>query len=329
MNTMTAPSALSAENSRRAILDYLRACGEPECEVRSLILDNPSVGRVVAVCEAIAPAGSARAGRCFIAKTFSDDTGVRTFAVMRALEQALSQRAAAAPTLAVPRALWYDAVQRCLVQERVEAPSIASLSRRPAIAEAMQATGVALAELHALDLPKLPVRNFDEHVGDLMRPHPEALAERCPELARALRAVLEGCREATAGAEANLPAILHRDFHPRQIFHDRRHVWVIDWDLAAAGDPALDVGNFLMLLGLKYGGGPLSRFMAEAFLAGYATRSAAWPSMRARVSGWQAATCLRRACKAVRLAGDAGRDEAGRLLVAAERLLSNPGGIGR
>lgn len=329
MNTLTVPTAVPAENSRRAILDYLRACGEPECEVRSQILDNPSVGRVVAVCETLAPARSARAGRCFIAKTFSDETGARTFAVMRALEQALSQRAAAAPTLAVPRALWYDAVQRCLVQERVEAPCIASLSRRPTIADAMRATGVALAELHALDLPKLPVRSFDEHVDDLIRPHPEALAERCPQLAPALSAVLEGCRAATVGAEANLPAILHRDFHPRQIFRNRRHVWVIDWDLAAAGDPALDVGNFLVLLELKYGGTPLSRFMAEAFLAGYATRSAAWPSMRARVPGWQAATCLRRACKAIRLAGDAGRDEAQRLLDQALRLLSNPGGIGR
>lgn len=184
--------------------------------------------------------------------------------------------------------------------------------------------------LHGLELPEssewseLPARSFDEHVGDLVHPHPEALAEDRPELAGALRAVLAGCRAATAGGGHGRAAPLHRDFHPRQLFHGGRQVWLIGWDLAAAGDPGLDLGNFVALLEIKHG--EAGRPMAAAFLDGYAARSAGWPQLAARLPGWQATACLRRACKALRLGGAGANDEARRLLRRAEDRLNGRGG---
>ncbi len=327
MSALPTAPRFSAEIGRHAVFDYLRACGEADCQIRATVLDNPSTERLVIACDAVAPAGSRRPVRRFIAKVFGDDTGARSFAAMNAIERAFARHCMPAPTLAMPRALWYDAALRCLVQERVDAEPFPALPQPEAFADALQAAGVALAELHALHVPALPTCDFDQHVADLVRPHPETLARQRPELAASLRVVLDGCRAATGRPDGYLPATLHRDFHPRQLFHGRSRIWVIDWDLAAAGDPALDIGNFLMLLELKYG--TESRPMAEAFLAGYAIRSDGWPALRARLPGWQATACLRRACKAVRLAGDAGCGEARRLLNHAVKLLAGLGGGGR
>lgn len=334
MTAMTTAAPLSPDNGWRAAIVYLRASGEADFALRTTVVANPSAERLVVACDVIIPLVSGRVGRRLIAKCFADDSGARTFAVMRALEAALAPAAGAAPTLAgaaptlaVPRALCYDAKRRCLVQERVEALPFDALTDPSAQTEALRATGVALAELHALDLPELselPARRFDEHVGDLVHPHPEALAERRPELAGALRAVLAGCRAATEGGGRGRAAPLHRDLHPRQLFYDGRQVWLIDWDLAAAGDPGLDLGNFVALLEIKHGAA--GRAMSAAFLEGYAARSAAWPQLAARLPGWQATACLRRACKAQRLGGAGANDEARRLLRRAEYLLEGRGG---
>lgn len=324
MTAVTTAAPLSPDNGWRAAIVYLRASGEADFALRTTVVANPSAERLVVACDVIIPLVSGRVGRRLIAKCFADDSGARTFAVMRALEAALARPAGAAPTLAVPRALCYDAKRRCLVQERVDALSLDALTDPSAQTEALRATGVALAELHALDLPELPARRFDEHVGDLVHPHPEALAERRPELAGALRAVLAGCRAATEGGGRAPTAPLHRDLHPRQLFYDGRQVWLIDWDLAAAGDPGLDLGNFVTLLEIKHG--TAGRAMGAAFLEGYAARSAAWPQLAARLPGWQATACLRRACKAQRLGGAGANDEARRLLRRAEILLEGRGG---
>jgi aminoglycoside phosphotransferase (APT) family kinase protein len=41
------------------------------------------------------------------------------------------------------------------------------------------------------------------------------------------------------------PRGIHRDFHPGQVLIDGERLYLLDLDLYAAGDPALDVGNFL------------------------------------------------------------------------------------
>ena len=52
---------------------------------------------------------------------------------------------------------------------------------------------------------------------------------------------------------------IHRDFHPDQVLVDGRTLTLLDFDLFAAGDPALDVGNFsahLTELALRCHGDP-------------------------------------------------------------------------
>ena len=66
---------------------------------------------------------------------------------------------------------------------------------------------------------------------------------------------------------------IHRDFYPDQVLIDNGRVWLLDLDLYANGDPAIDLGNFLAHLdefALRQGWGcPALMRQAEAFLAGY------------------------------------------------------------
>ena len=67
------------------------------------------------------------------------------------------------------------------------------------------------------------------------------------------------------------PVLVHRDFHDGQVLVDDAHaVGLIDFDLMAAGDPALDVANFICHLELReHQRGIVAAPLAAAFLGGY------------------------------------------------------------
>ena len=79
---------------------------------------------------------------------------------------------------------------------------------------------------------------------------------------------------------------------------------MIDWDLAARGDVALDVGNFLVYVRTRLG--RLAPRATHGFLDGYVAERPA--TMRGRLPVYMALTYLRLACKYARL-GDVGLRE--------------------
>ena len=66
-------------------------------------------------------------------------------------------------------------------------------------------------------------------------------------------------------------ALVHRDFHDGQVLVDESYaVGLLDFDLMAAGDPALDVANFICHLELRERqGGVAAPPLVAAFLDGY------------------------------------------------------------
>jgi hypothetical protein len=100
---------------------------------------------------------------------------------------------------------------------------------------------------------------------------------------------LQRCREFE-------PAVVHRDFHEKQVALGARATVLMDFDTLCLSDPAIDIGNFiahLQLAGLEERiASPES--LAQAFLDGYA--GAADPRFRARAIAHQRATLLRLAC---------------------------------
>jgi aminoglycoside phosphotransferase (APT) family kinase protein len=92
-------------------------------------------------------------------------------------------------------------------------------------------------------------------------------------------------------------APIHRDFHARQVFLSRTKVWVVDWDLFAHGDPALDVANVCVYFETHVTRDPSGA--AASALEGYVR--AAGDGVVERLPAFRALTYLRLASKAFRL----------------------------
>lgn len=264
---------------------------------RSRLLDTPNGERLVAE---ISVEGSAPV----IAKCYADDTGARTRRVMEAVTAALAE--GPSTVLAAPAALGYDAARRCLVQTRAAGTPFLELAGTREFLPALRLAGEALAELHGLALAEGEPKNLAQHVAELMHPHPLELARRLPGEQARIEALLAALQAAEHRLARDVePRPLHRDFHLRQLFLDGGRVWLIDWDLFARGDPALDLGNFLMYLETRLDADV--QVSTEAFLDGYFSRAA--DGIYPRIALYKALNYLRRACKHCRLGqpGWAGR----------------------
>lgn len=131
--------------------------------------------------------------------------------------------------------------------------------------EPFHATGRSLARLHRSGV-RAEREWTPEDEAEVLR---KAVA-RMPEASGVVEALI--ARMLAADREV---ATIHRDFYPDQVLIDGARVWLLDLDLYANGDPAVDTGNFLAHLdeyAIRHGWNPASlSHQAAAFLAGYAT----------------------------------------------------------
>jgi len=237
-----------------------------------------------------------------VAKVAGDDGAARTAVALTAF--------GAIPAddlhpLRVPRLVLHDATAGLVVTERVTGSSLAEHISAGDLS-AVHLAGRAVARLHRAPVVVGPCRDLAGHVTDLIRPHPRELASAVPELAGQIAALLQGLAACLATAGANGVRPVHRDLHPRQLFvqHDGRRssVVLLDWDLAAQGDPALDVGNLRAWLRHRH---PADRAgaVARAFEDGYAQHGD--PTVLDHADVYAAFTRLRLAVKRFRVDGPA------------------------
>jgi hypothetical protein len=92
-------------------------------------------------------------------------------------------------------------------------------------------------------------------------------------LASRIANVRKNCRALGQTLGARPVAGIHRDYYPDQLVIDGSRVSIVDFDLYCAGDPAVDIGNFLAHLtelALRTFGDPQAlRVLREAFLTEY------------------------------------------------------------
>jgi aminoglycoside phosphotransferase (APT) family kinase protein len=219
--------------------------------------------------------------------------------------------------------LLHDAAADLVVTEHVTGPSLAEHLAAGEV-HGGEVAGRAIARLHGAPLIVGPRRDLAGHVTDLIRPQPRALAAAVPELADQIAALLDGlaeCLSTTGAAQEARP--VHRDLHPRQLIVQRDgmagSVVLLDWDLAAQGDPALDVGN---LRGWLHHRHPADRAGAAArtFEDGYAELGDL--AALDRADPYTAFTRLRLAVKMFRLDGPAALPVVRYLLGGASSLLA-------
>lgn len=252
-----------------------------------------------------------------IAKFYSDGMGERSFDIMRRIASALAALPGKPPVLAIPRAYFYDPELRLQAQERAPGTPYSELLARRSFRGHLRLAGRALACLHGLPPAGEVPKRMVEHMAELMRPHPSRLAEALSEVGPRVERLVAAMLDAESRWGETRPAWLHRDFHMEQLFRSRGRVWLIDWDLAAVGDPALDVGNFL--LQIRKTMKERSEAGREAFLEGYlGERPGPEP---ARIAVFEAFNCLRRACKRYRVKDVRWRERMMEMLAASEQCM--------
>lgn len=193
----------------------------------------------------------------------------------RAADVARAARAAAVPGLRVPRVLAVDSSAGTVTTSALPGRTLHELLAvgAPEAVVAARATGRALATLHAFR----PVGDAPLHDGaaelQVLRRW-EALAA-VHGLAADLPAPADDAG-LTGPAQALVP--VHRDLHDKQVLLAGAGVGLLDFDLAALGEPALDLANLLVHLELRVLQGlarpGLARATADAALEGYGPGSA-------------------------------------------------------
>lgn len=181
-----------------------------------------------------------------VAKQYRDHSGAGVAAAMTALRKALER--VDEPSLAVPEALAWSGRRRVLLQSLAPGhpllPELQSTGRRAAL----RAAGRALACLHGLPVRVGRIAGIADHLTDLVRPHPDVVAVGMPAIGDRMRAVTAALAAWPRPCTDVRAVAIHRDAHARQMFLDGPRVWLVDWDLFARGDAALDVANFAVYL---------------------------------------------------------------------------------
>jgi aminoglycoside phosphotransferase (APT) family kinase protein len=292
--------ALDGETARAAIA---AAIGQSVCDLR---IEEPKLvrhkrGRRAMVRYDVSTADGAR--HAFLGKLQAKRCDHRTPAVHDGLRAAgldgTGRTGAGVPRTAgviAPLGLW--------LQEVVPGTCLGDLMAPDADPAPFVRTGAALADMHRLGATDAPRWTMADEGAVLERALRRA-ADARPDLAAAVREVGRHAAESLSAIGDAAACAIHRDFYFDQVIVDDARIWIVDLDLHACGDPAIDVGNFMAHLdelGLRRHADPMvfDRHKA-AFLTGYA--SASGPADPARVAVLQAVSLARHISLSMELPG--------------------------
>jgi hypothetical protein len=142
----------------------------------------------------------------------------------------------------------------------------------------MRDTADLIFDLHRSDVPATRVHGINDELAILHERLGDLARER-PDLSGRIAGLLLAAEQAASRLQPWPRCGIHRDFYPDQVVTGTAGLWLVDLDLYASGDAALDIGNFsghLIELGVRLGGDP-SRFRSEqdAFERRYLERAGA------------------------------------------------------
>ncbi|MEZ4589776.1 MAG: glycosyltransferase [Chloroflexota bacterium] len=192
-------------------------------------------------------------GETIIGKVFKDQRGVR----LLRLQEALYQRGfglAAADQIYVAEPLGYVPDMNLMLQACAPGQTLNELAEAGSITPWIDRCAETLAKLHRTAVPAatngasgwgLKPYLLTDELENLAKFRDE-ICERLPEengRIQKLFATLE--RWARFLPPLPQPTTIHRDFYYSQLIMDGAAVTLIDFDLIATGDPAIDVANFI------------------------------------------------------------------------------------
>lgn len=238
----TLRAALKDSASLRRIEQILMAgCAH---EVREPRLDaSPrriKAGRRALVGYRLSDAGGNRAIEAF-GKIRVKGCDHRTWRLNQHIHDALSSRGPG--VLRIPRPLGIVEELDMWLQEKVTGHDGWSALRLQG-QEVATLVARALHEFHCLDIPGERTHLPADELA-ILEKRLRHFASVSPDLKQRAQAVLDGCRRLVEGLVDRPTTLIHRDFYPDQVLVRDGEVILLDLDLAARGDAALDMGNFI------------------------------------------------------------------------------------
>ncbi len=187
-----------------------------------------------------------------------------------------------------------------IVWESLKGVPLSSLLGTAEIEAAAAATGRALRALHTIPAMtisqwNLPNYGVQEAVEELQRwvertsAFDPMVSENVQQRTSELKSLFDSCKAPAA-------ALIHRDFHDKQVFFDGTRIGLLDFDTVSIGDPCVDIGNFLAHIALRRRQGRVSHEAAErarnAFIGAYELPA----TLVSRVNAFSKLTELRLEC---------------------------------
>jgi tRNA A-37 threonylcarbamoyl transferase component Bud32 len=174
-------------------------------------------------------------------------------------------RAAESLGVGAPRVLEADFTRGRLTTAALPGAPLTELLTADTALPACGRVGELLARLHGVPIDRLAGSGLAEHGPEQER---AVLARWSTHVAEHRLFTPE---LTPAPTDSGLRVPVHRDFHDGQLLLDDESIGVLDFDLMAIGDPALDLANFLAQLELRAAQGVLAdpEAAGQAFLEGY------------------------------------------------------------
>jgi len=178
-----------------------------------------------------------------VAKVRSKGADTRTYRLVQTLWRGGFNKDSA-DEISVPEPVGLLPELKMWVQRKAPGtPAIELLNDGTAVAVAGRAAA-AICKLHESSASPARRHGTDDELR-ILRERLAEVAVETPSWRRRLDAIFEASVRVAKTLPAAKPRGIHRDFHPGQMLVDGEHIYLLDLDLYAAGDPALDVGNFL------------------------------------------------------------------------------------
>ncbi len=132
------------------------------------------------------------------------------------------------------------------VQRRVAGETVGTLLGTEAGQAAILRAAEALSRLHKAEVPAQRSWRLMDEMAMLHRRLNETIT-RHPDLSVPIQAIADTADGLARLLPTHASTAIHRDFYPDQLlFEGATHrMWILDLDLHAEGDPALDAGNFI------------------------------------------------------------------------------------
>jgi aminoglycoside phosphotransferase (APT) family kinase protein len=160
--------------------------------------------------------------------------------------------------MAVPEPLGVVPELHMVLQRAVPGRVATELVGGPSGVALMGRVAEAIHALHGAGIPTHRRHTLADELRILGERLSTVIAAR-PEWEQRIERLLRACEGLASRVKEPPPRGIHRDFYPDQVIVDGGRLTLLDLDLYALGDPALDVGNFaghLTELALRCWGDP-------------------------------------------------------------------------